>query len=95
MPGRIPFTLNTMVMLPLLRSLPLSGAASVAATLISMTGLDFGILGLGHPETAADDFVAWMMSFSVLVPACWAAYMALAFWQWATGFIGHLRSPRS
>ena len=95
MAGRIPFTLNTMVLLPLLRSLPFSGAASVAATLISMTGLDFGVLGLGHPETAADNFVAWMMSFSVLVPVCWGAYMVLAFWQWANGFIGHLRSRRS
>jgi hypothetical protein len=91
----MPFTLNTMVLLPLLRSLPISGGASVVATLVAMTGLDFGLMGLGHPETAADDLVAWMMSFSVAVPVCWAGYMATNFWLWATGFVRHWRQSRS
>jgi len=91
----MPFTLNTIVLLPLLRSLPLSGAASIAATLVAMTGLDFGLMGLGHPETAADDLVAWLMSFSVVVPACWAGYMIMSLWTWATGFLRHRRRDRS
>jgi len=33
----MPFTLNTIVLLPLLRSLPISSAASIAATLVAMT----------------------------------------------------------
>ena len=95
MTRRMPFTLNTIVLLPLLRSLPISTGASIVAALISLTGLDFGVLGLGHPETAADDLVAWMMSFSVAVPVCWAAYMVLAFWTWATGFLKYRQERRS
>jgi len=91
----MPFTLNTMVLLPLLRSLPVSSAAAIAGTLVAMTGLDAGLLGLGHPETAADDLVAWLMSFSVAVPVCWAGYMVMALWTWSSGFIKHLRERRS
>ena len=91
----MPFTLNTMVLLPLLRSLPVSSAASIAGTLVAMTGLDAGLLGLGHPETAADDLVAWLMSFSVAVPVCWGGYMVMAFWAWASGFVKHRRERRS
>jgi len=91
----MPFTLNTIVLLPLLRSLPVSTAASIAATLVAMTGLDVGLLGLGHPETAADDLVAWLMSFSVAVPVCWAGYMVMALWTWTTGFLTHRRQGRS
>jgi len=91
----MPFTLNTIVLLPLLRSLPISTGASAVATLISMTGLDLGVLSLGHPETAADDLVAWMMSFSVAVPVCWAAYMILALWTWARGFVRNWQERRS
>lgn len=79
----MPFTLNTMVLVPLLRSLPISGAASVIAALVAMSGLDFGVLGLGHPETAADDLVAWIMSFNVAAPVCWGAYMVIHVWTWA------------
>ena len=95
MTRRMPFTLNTIVLLPLLRSLPISSAASIAATLVAMTGLDVGLLGLGHPETAADDLVAWLMSFSVAVPVCWAGYMVMSLWTWATGFLRHWRQDRS
>ena len=91
----MPFTLNTMVLLPLLRSLPVSGAASVVAALVSMTGLDFGLMGLGHPETAADDLVAWMMSFSVAVPVFWGAYMCTTAWTWAAQWLRAFTKARS
>jgi ABC-type dipeptide/oligopeptide/nickel transport system permease component len=90
----IPFTFNAMVLLPLLRSIPTSAAASVVATLLAMTGLDFGLLGLGHPETAADDLVAWIMSFSVAVPGCWAVYLLMNFWTWLNSFLAHRRRTR-
>ena len=87
MSGRMPFTFNAMVLVPLLRSLPVSGAASVVAALVAMTGLDFGVLGLGHPETAADDLVAWIMSFNVAAPVCWIAYMVIHAWTWAAQWL--------
>ncbi len=79
------FTFNTMVLLPLLRSLPASLGASLVGTLAAMLGLDAGLLGLGHPETAADDIVAWLMSFSAAVPGLWVAYMATNFYRWVVG----------
>lgn len=94
MSGRIPFTLNAMVLLPLLRSLPAAGLSSLAATLVCMTGLDAGYLGLGHPETAADQLVALMMSFSVTAPVFWAVFLATNAWAWAVGFVRHLNSRR-
>jgi len=89
------FTFNTMVLLPLLRSLPASFGASVAATLVAMLGLDFGLLGLGHPETAADDIVAWLMSFSAAVPALWVVYMATNFYTWVVGALARRGSTRT
>lgn len=86
------FTFNTMVLLPLLRSLPASFTASLLATVTAMTGLDFGLLGLGHPETAADDMVAWLMSFSAAVPALWGIYMATNFYAWAAGVFARHRA---
>jgi hypothetical protein len=83
----MPFTFNTMVLLPLLRSLPTSSAISVIAVLIAVTGLDFGLLRLGRPETGADLVVAWMMSFSVASLALWGVYMITNAWKWATGFL--------
>ncbi|MEQ1728277.1 MAG: hypothetical protein ABL982_07830 [Vicinamibacterales bacterium] len=76
------FTFNTMVLLPLLRSLPASFGASLVGTIVAMLGLDVGLLGLGHPETAADDIVAWLMAFSAAVPVLWVAYMATNFYAW-------------
>jgi ABC-type dipeptide/oligopeptide/nickel transport system permease component len=96
MPRRMPFTLNSIVLLPLLQSLPASTAASVLVALVSMTtGLDFGFMNLARSETAADALVAWMMSFSVAAPACWAGYMAVNIWKWAAGFIRYLQQRRS
>jgi len=94
MSGRIPFTLNSMVLLPLLRSLPFASGASVVATLVSMLGLDFGFLGLGHPETAADQLVALMMAFSVSAPASWAVFLCLNAWEWAVGAVRHYKAQR-
>ena len=94
MAGRIPFTLNSMVLLPLLRSLPAAGVASVAAALVSMTGLDFGRLHLGRPETAADELVALMMAFSIAAPAFWALFLGIHAWQWAVGFVRHRMDRR-
>jgi ABC-type dipeptide/oligopeptide/nickel transport system permease component len=94
MAPRIPFTFNAMVLVPLLRSLPVSGAVSVVATLVAMTGLDFGLMGLGHPETAADDVVAWVMSFSVAVPVIWGAYMLINLWKWADGLLRQWRGQQ-
>jgi ABC-type dipeptide/oligopeptide/nickel transport system permease component len=85
MPGRMPFTLNTMIMMPLLRSLPASSIVSVVIVFVSMTGLDFGVLGLGHPETAADRLVALIMAFSVTAPAFWGVYIAVNVWKWLSG----------
>ena len=89
MPARIPFTLNSMVLLPLLRSLPAAGAASIAATLISMTGFDFGRLHLGRPDTAADQLVALLQSFSIAAPGFWALYLVVNVWKWTVGFVQH------
>ena len=89
MPARIPFTLNTMVLLPLLRSLPAAGVASIVATLISMTGLDFGRLHLGRPDTAADELVALLQSFSISAPAFWALYFVANAWKWSVEFVQH------
>lgn len=97
MPARIPFTLNSMVLLPLLRSLPAAGAASIAATLISMTGFDFGRLHLGRPDTAADQLVALLQSFSIAAPGFWALYLVVNAWKWTVGFVQHLgnrQTPR-
>ncbi len=94
MSGRIPFTLNSMVLLPLLRSLPAATIASVVATLISMLGLDFGLLRLGRPDTAADQLVALMMAFSVSAPAFWGLFLALNAWEWAVGFVRHYKNRR-
>jgi hypothetical protein len=94
MPGRMPFTFNTMVLLPLLRSLPTSGGVSVVVTLATMFGLDLRFLGLVRPETLADDLVAWMMSFSVAVPACWGIYMVTNAWNWVTSAVEHHRRTR-
>lgn len=89
MPARIPFTLNTMVLLPLLRSLPAASLASIVATLVSMTGLDFGRLHLGRPDTAADQLVALLQSFSIAAPAFWGVYLVVNAWHWAVGFVQH------
>jgi ABC-type dipeptide/oligopeptide/nickel transport system permease component len=88
MSSRMPFTFNTMVLLPLLRSLPASGAVSVVLVLISLTGLDVGLLRLGHPETAADLLVALMMSFSAATPVLWGAYIITNAWTWLSGVRG-------
>lgn len=87
----MPFTLNTMVLLPLLRSMPPAAGLSVVMLLAAMTGLDFGALGLGRPETAADELVALMMSFSIAAPAMWAVYLVVNAYRWAVG----LFRPRS
>ena len=86
MPGRIPFTFNTMVLLPLLRSLPAASVASVVATLVSMTGLDFGRLHLGRPDTAADQLVAFVMAFIGCVLGFWALFCCVNAYNWAVGF---------
>ena len=84
----MPFTLNTMVLLPLLRSLPASSGVSVVLVLISVTGIDDGLLGLGRPETAADLLVALMMSFSAAAPALWGVYIVTNAWNWVSGLRG-------
>ena len=81
--NRMPWNLNTIVLLPLLRAIPGAGGVSIVGTLVAMTGLDFGLLGLGHPETAADDLVAWMMTFSAALPVCWVYYIGVHVWQWS------------
>lgn len=88
------FTFNTMVLLPLLRSLPASFGGSLVATVVAMLGLDVGLLGLGHPETAADDIVAWLMAFSAAVPALWVVYMATNFYKWVIGALARRAAPR-
>jgi hypothetical protein len=90
---RIPFTFNAMVLLPFLRSLVPATGVSVAMLLAAMTGLDFGVLGLGRPETAADELVALMMAFSVASPILWAVYLAVNAFNWAAGALAS-RSPR-
>ena len=95
MPARIPFTLNSMVLLPLLRSLPAASVATIVATLISMTGLDFGRLHLGRPDTAADQLVALLQSFSIAAPGFWALYLVLNAWTWTVGFVQHLSSRQT
>jgi hypothetical protein len=82
--GLMRFTFNTMVLLPLLRSVPASTAISVVAVLVAVIGLDFGLLRLGRPETAADLVVAWMMAFSVATVVLWCVYMVTNFWTWVT-----------
>ena len=94
MPARIPFTLNSMVLLPLLRSLPAASAASIVATLVSMMGLDFGSLHLGRPDTAADQLVALLQSFSIAAPAFWALYLIVNAWRWGVGFVQHYLGNR-
>ena len=91
----MPFNLNTIVLLPLLRAMPAAGGISVLTTLVAMTGLDDGLMGLGHPETAADDLVAWMMSFSVATPVFWVWYVGKHSWLWLTGFLEHRRQSRT
>jgi ABC-type dipeptide/oligopeptide/nickel transport system permease component len=83
-----------MVLLPLLRSLPTSTAVSVLLALVAMTGLDFGLMGLGHPQTAADDLVAWMMAFSAAVPVFWLIYMGTNAWAWLNGVLARRRDAR-
>lgn len=95
MRSRIPFTFNTMVLLPFLRSLPPAMGASVVMLLAAMTGLDFGLLGLGRPETAADELVALMMCFSVASPVLWGVYLVLNAVNWASGFLSSRRSDGS
>ncbi|MEQ1912828.1 MAG: hypothetical protein ABMA15_28690 [Vicinamibacterales bacterium] len=94
MPARIPFTLNSMVLLPLLRSLPAASVASIVATLISMTGFDFGRLHLGRPDTAADQLVALLQSFSIAAPGFWALYLVVNAWNWSVGFVHHYLGSR-
>ncbi len=88
----MPFNLNTIILLPLLRAMPPSAGVSLATTLLAMTGLDGGLMGLGHPETAADDLVAWMMSFCVSAPFFWVWYIAKHTWAWAAGLRGRPES---
>jgi hypothetical protein len=78
-----------MVLLPLLRSLPAASVASIVATLVSMTGLDFGSLHLGQPDTAADELVALLQSFSIAAPSFWALYLVANAWKWSVGFVQH------
>jgi hypothetical protein len=91
----MPFTLNTIVLLPFLRSLLPATGLSVAMTLLATTGLDFGLMQLGHPETAADELVALMMSFSIASPVLWVVYMVAALWQWTTSFFAWRRRRES
>lgn len=79
----MPFNLNTILLLPLLRAMLPAGGVSIVSTLVAMTGLDGGLMGLGHPETAADDLVAWMMSFTVSAPVFWVWYIVQHTWAWA------------
>lgn len=83
-----------MVLLPLLRSLPVSSGVSLVAALASTTGLDFGVLRLGHPDTAADALVASMMAFSVAVPVFWSLYMVSNGVKWLTAAVHDLRRWR-
>jgi ABC-type dipeptide/oligopeptide/nickel transport system permease component len=92
---RIPFTFNTMVLLPFLRSLPPAMGISVVMLLAAMTGLDFGVLGLGRPDTAADELVALMMAFSIASPILWAVYLLFNLFNWAAGFIASRSSRES
>src|SRR5690349_5608812 len=94
MRARMPFTFNTMVLLPFLRSLPPAAGLSVVMLFAAVTGLDFGLLGLGRPETAADQLVALMMSFSIASPVLWAVYLVTNAFQWATGFLASRSSSR-
>ena len=87
MQGRVPFTFNAMVLLPFLRSLPPAMGVSFVMLLAAMTGLDFGMLGLGRPETAADELVALMMCFSVASPVLWGVYLVVNAFNWASGFL--------
>lgn len=91
----MPFNLNTIILLPLLRAILPAGGVSVFSTLLAMTGLDGGIMGLGHPETAADDLVAWMMSFSVAAPVFWAWYVAQHTWTWVRAVLRPSAPPES
>lgn len=70
-------------------------ALSVVMLLAAMTGLDFGILGLGRPETAADELVALMMAFSIASPILWAVYLLFNLFTWASGFIASRSSRES
>jgi len=92
---RMRFTFNTMVLLPLLRSLPAATVLAVLMVLCATLGLDFGLLRLGRVDTAADELVALMMAFSVSVPALWAVYMVTNAWTWAIRAIRAHRSSRS
>ena len=83
-----------MVLLPLLRSLPASSGVSIVAALASATGVDFGVLRLGRPDTAADVLVASIMAFSIAVPVLWAGYMVSHAFRWLTAAIDDLRSWR-
>jgi hypothetical protein len=95
MRDRIPFTFNAMVLLPFLRSLVPAAALSIVMLLAAMTGLDFGLLGLGRPETAADELVALMMSFSLASPVLWAVYVVINAFNWAAGFFAARSSRES
>lgn len=81
-----------MLLLPLLRSLPVSSGVSVAAAFASLTGLDFGALRLGRPDTAADALVASIMAFSVAVPVFWGFYVLANAVKWLTAAAADLRS---
>lgn len=76
-----------MVLLPLLRSLPIASAVSLVAAVACTTGLDAGLLHLGHPDTAADALVASMMAFSVAVPSFWGVYVVTNGVKWLTGAV--------
>lgn len=89
----MPFNLNTIILLPLLRAMLPAGGVSLVSTLVAMTGLDGGLMGLGHPETAADDLVAWMMSFSVATPVFWGWYVVQHTWTWARHVAGRRTPP--
>lgn len=89
---RGPFTLNSMLLLPLLRSLPVSSGVSLVAAFASLTGLDFGALRLGRPDTAADALVASMMAFSVAVPVFWGVYVVSNGVKWLTAAAADVRS---
>lgn len=83
----MPFTFNTMILVPFLRSLLPAAGVSVAVLGAAMTGIDFGILGLGRPETAADELVALMMAFSIASPALWAIYVLLNAFNWVVSVL--------
>jgi ABC-type dipeptide/oligopeptide/nickel transport system permease component len=73
--------------------LPASGITSVVVLLLCMTGLDFGALRLGRPETAADRLVALIMAFSVAAPAFWGIYVLMNLWTWVTSLPVFSRRP--